>query len=487
MVVRAAKTSREVFGHSRLLLVVAASLGVLSAAPAEATGFKTIHAFTGGADSAVPGSGLVIGPGGALYGATQSAIYSLSEDAKGNWSFATILNLSPGVTSLVGTSTALYGVQGLGAGATVCKVYGQPCGAVVEMTPPAKGQTTWKTTTIYDFKSGKDGAIPNGITLGADGALYGTTQEGGGSHNCSVTNNVPNGCGTVFKLAKAAGKWTETLLHAYVGGSDGRTPMAPPSLDAAGDVFVTTFLGGATASQTAAPGSAGYSCEGNGSVAEFKSRAEYDLWLSACKSGGPEYAYSVMMVVTLSNASDAPPIQSASISNADTATTTGTAANGGIFTNEGGGRTTLCPDLGNNGCGVIALLTEPKSGKTPWTLTSIHAFGQTDGAQPYGAFLVWDASTLYGVTYYGGASSIACKSISGLGYGCGVIYKLEKTTSSWRWGGVVHAFDDGVNGALPVGELVLYKGLIVGATRNGGQTSGACSPAGCGVIFALKP
>ena len=72
---------------------------------------------------------------------------------------------------------------------------------------------------LYSFKGQPDGANPQG-TLIADtqGALYGTTVNGG-SHNH----------GTVFTLTPpAAGQtqWTESVLYSFTGGADGGTPVA---------------------------------------------------------------------------------------------------------------------------------------------------------------------------------------------------------------------------------------------------------------------
>jgi uncharacterized repeat protein (TIGR03803 family) len=64
------------------------------------------------------------------------------------------------------------------------------------------------------------------------GNLYGTTQAGGTS-----------GVGTVFKLT-ATGQ--ETVLHTFTGGTtDGANPFGSLVRDAAGNLYGTTFVGGA--------------------------------------------------------------------------------------------------------------------------------------------------------------------------------------------------------------------------------------------------
>jgi uncharacterized repeat protein (TIGR03803 family) len=74
---------------------------------------------------------------------------------------------------------------------------GELIGTVFQLTPPAAGKTGWTETTLYDFRGSQDGdgALPSGgLVMDASGALYGTTEDGGGS-GCLAA-----GCGTVFKL-----------------------------------------------------------------------------------------------------------------------------------------------------------------------------------------------------------------------------------------------------------------------------------------------
>jgi len=67
--------------------------------------------------------------------------------------------------------------------------------------------------------------------LDAQGNLYGTTNRGGASYY-----------GTVFKL-DTAGK--ETVLYSFTGGADGGYPYAGLVLDAQGNLYGTTYGGGA--------------------------------------------------------------------------------------------------------------------------------------------------------------------------------------------------------------------------------------------------
>jgi uncharacterized repeat protein (TIGR03803 family) len=62
------------------------------------------------------------------------------------------------------------------------------------------------------------------------GNFYGTTQLGGSANQ-----------GTVFELAANG---TETVLHAFQGGTDGSTPLAGLIEDGAGNLYGTTTAGG---------------------------------------------------------------------------------------------------------------------------------------------------------------------------------------------------------------------------------------------------
>lgn len=104
---------------------------------------------------------------------------------------------------------------------------------------------------IYDFQGGSDGASPQGTLIAdASGALYGTTEYGG------------SGGGTVFRLMPAGSSYTETILHVFTGSTDGTGPFGGLTMDAVGDLFGATLLGGG--------GSQCNTSEGCGIVFELK-------------------------------------------------------------------------------------------------------------------------------------------------------------------------------------------------------------------------
>lgn len=65
-------------------------------------------------------------------------------------------------------------------------------GSVFKLTP-ANGD--WTYVGLHDFKGGSDGRWPiGGVTLDANGNLYGTTGYGGLGGDC------PYGCGVVWQI-----------------------------------------------------------------------------------------------------------------------------------------------------------------------------------------------------------------------------------------------------------------------------------------------
>ncbi len=108
---------------------------------------------------------------------------------------------------------------------------------------------------IYNFTgTNGDGAAPvSSAVLGANGALYGTTQYGGSTSSaCQATFDNLSGCGTVFQLTPPttpAATWTETVLHNFTGqNGDGAMPLAGLALSSTGVLYGTTSAGGAGAS-----------------------------------------------------------------------------------------------------------------------------------------------------------------------------------------------------------------------------------------------
>ena len=112
-------------------------------------------------------------------------------------------------------------------------------GTVFKITPSGA------LTTLYSFCSQSnctDGRNPTaGLVRAANGDLYGTTYYGGES----ASANCPNGCGTIFRITPSG---TFTRLHSFCSLSnctDGAYPYAALVQATNGDLYGTTYGGGA--------------------------------------------------------------------------------------------------------------------------------------------------------------------------------------------------------------------------------------------------
>jgi uncharacterized repeat protein (TIGR03803 family) len=106
------------------------------------------------------------------------------------------------------------------------------CGVVFSLTPSENDQ--WTQHVLYAFTG--DGCGPIGtLIFDGSGNLYGTT----------LTNGVWDG-GTAFQLSPSNGSWTYTAIHEFNPNvKDGAQPFAGLVFDSAGNLYGTTFTGGA--------------------------------------------------------------------------------------------------------------------------------------------------------------------------------------------------------------------------------------------------
>jgi uncharacterized repeat protein (TIGR03803 family) len=189
-----------------LAIATVFALMVVLTPSALAQTFKVLYNFTGRGDGGYPYAGLTMDRAGNLYGTTPAG-------------------------GKVGGICSLY--------------YGAGCGTVFKLT---NKNSQWVFSTLYIFQGGLDGVSPNArVIFGPDGALYGTTTNGG-EIGCPQ-----RGCGTVFQLkppARACNTalcpWTETVLHRFNYSGDGYWPGNGSLLIApSGVIYGTVTSGGA--------------------------------------------------------------------------------------------------------------------------------------------------------------------------------------------------------------------------------------------------
>jgi uncharacterized repeat protein (TIGR03803 family) len=219
-------------------------------------------------DGEDPFSGLLIDAAGNLYGTTI---------AGGNGSYlncsycGTVYKLAP-TTGGHYFETVIYNFQGEGdgsyplAGLTIDQagnLYGttsqggindgdQGFGVVFKLAPNSNG--SWTQSVLYAFTGANDGGVPyGGVIFDNAGNLYGTAATGG--DGCGY------GCGVVFELTPtSSGPWTETVIHPFAGTPDGASPQATLTFDTAGNLYGTTFTGGAVTDNPYCLGGGGSGC-----------------------------------------------------------------------------------------------------------------------------------------------------------------------------------------------------------------------------------
>jgi uncharacterized repeat protein (TIGR03803 family) len=387
-----------------------------------AQSYSVLHTFSGGPDGGSPYAGLTI-------------------DAAGNF----------------------YGSNYCG-GDGDCPEHGN--GVIFKLT---RAGSDWVLKTLYTFQGGEDGSeADGGITIGPDGALYGTTYYGGGN-GCSGA-----GCGTVYRLTPPATickavscPWTETVIHRFgLADGDGSLPVyGKPLFDRAGNLYGTTKGGGAF---------------GNGTV--------YELTPS---SGG----WTENILWSFSGNGGIHPVSSL------------------IFDSEGNLYGTSA-DGGTYNSGTVFELSPAGSG---WAETTLFSFDYySTGDSPSGG-LAWDAQgNLYGTTSFGGplyggtvfqlapvANGWRFSQVMAFSYyqgpddtptldsagniylsaystgSLGAIFKLTQSQGTWT-SATLHSFS-GSNGSYPVGSVVLdANGNVYGTTFGGGANHD-------GVVFEITP
>jgi uncharacterized repeat protein (TIGR03803 family) len=159
---------------------------------------KVLYSFTGGSDGYEPWGTLIRDKNGALYGTTyagggndEGVVFMLSRSA-GKWTETTLHSFdsfnedgaSPIAGLTWGPHGTLYGTTGGGG----CPGY--PGGGTVFELTLSGG--VWTETSLHCFIGGDDGSYPHGgIALDKNGALYGTTVEGGADNLGTVWKIVP--------------------------------------------------------------------------------------------------------------------------------------------------------------------------------------------------------------------------------------------------------------------------------------------------------
>jgi len=405
------RSTRGIAGRAKLLAPVA-FLVLCAAAWADPT-VQVLYSFTTYSDGGFPNASVLLGPDGQLFGVTSTdgegdggVVFDVYPTSSGSWTETSIHTfglksgdgISPDGPLVADGAGNLYGATA-GGGYGPCP-HAQ-CGIVYELSPNSDG--TWKETGLHAFH-GFDGQMPiGGLVFDRAVDLWGTTGAGG------LINGKASDFGTVFMLDREQG-WQLTTIYTFTGESDGGIPQASLAIDADGNVWGTTTVGGVN---------------NHGTVFELTPA-----------SG----AWTFTTVHEFTGGEDG-----------------GTPVYGQLVFDRSGNAYGTTYDGGDSNCHCGVVFAIQKSGGT-WHETGIHSFTGSDGRYPYGGLTFDRSGNLYGTT-------------SGKNGDYGTIFRLQNSAGIWQLD-TIYSFDF-VHGAYPYAGLVFGNDGTIYGTTNGGGVLGA--------------
>jgi uncharacterized repeat protein (TIGR03803 family) len=420
-------------------IVRAALIGALlvgSTASAIGQTEKTLYTFTADPDGSFPFGALVSDRSGNLYGTTEvggpfqgGTVYKLTRPTTlgGSWTESILYSFGTSSTDGTAPKGALVfdGKGNLYGSASIGGTLGG--GTVFELSPPSVSGDPWTETVLYNFPNVGTNinpqSVPCGLVWVKGRELYGITIQGGNT-----------GFGSVFQLTPpgpSGGTWIETMLYSFTGAADGGYPgygCSPPTADSGGNLYGTTFQGGAN---------------NFGTVFE----------LSPPATSGGAWTETVLHSFAKVTTDGYNPYGSVTFD-----------ASGNLYgtTSQGGDR---------NHAGTIFELTP--SGSGTWTESLLYNFGtaQHDGINAQSGLVFDKSGNMYGTTYGGGVDA------------GGTVWKLSPpAVSGGAWTErVLYNFTGGSDGGNPRCGVVLNSfGNLFGAAGFGGTAS-------VGVAYEVVP
>jgi uncharacterized repeat protein (TIGR03803 family) len=326
-------------------------------------------------------------------------------------------------------------------------------GTVFKLTPGG-AQTVLYNFCVVGGDSCTDGSAPvSGLVMDSAGNLYGTTRQGG-AHGPLY--------GTVFKLSPNG---TLTTLHSFNSdGIDGVNPLAGLVMDSKGNLYGTTYLGGASnagvvyrvtpkGKETIVHSFEGGLSDGSGPANMTLVKDSQGNLYGTTAYGGTHGGGTVFKISAQGGYSI--------LYNFGATKTDGINPEAGLTVDPKGNLYGTNISGGKYGIGTVFRVSP--SG----TENILHSFqnNHIDGYNCYASLIRDSQGNLYGVTYQGGAN------------GSGVLFKISPKGVET----VLHAFGSGSDGINPQGSLLLdSQGNLYGTTYFGGS-------GGNGAVFEVTP
>ncbi len=296
----------------------------------------------------------------------------------------------------------------------------------------------WSETVLHSFGNGTDGKYPYAGLIFDSAGDLYGTTANGGIH---VGGSCYLGCGAVFELSpREGGGWTETVLHSFGSGTDGARPYAGLLFDAAGNLYGTTYEGGIHNTCFYE----GLTC---GTVFEISPR----------QGGG----WTETVLHSFGNGTDGANPQAGLIFDGA----------GNLYGTTGEGGTHQSYAVGG-----IAFELSPREGGG-WQETVLYNFcnlAAGDGCSPAAALVFDGEGNLYGTTVSGGI------------HFDGTAFRLSPRQGGGWTETILHSFGRSTDGIYPNAGLIFDSaGNLYGTTADGGIHS--CGGPGCGTVFKLTP
>ena len=407
----------------RAAVLVAAGLALsVRYASAGEHAVTALYDFKGGKDGDDPVGGLAADNSGNIYGTTYydggciycGTVFMLRPPGKkgGSWSFSTIYAFPSSSGEATGALTIHNGV-----------VYGTATTEVFSLRPTNKSKTAWKHTTLHHFKPTSGQAPYAGVVFGLDGALYGSTPQGG-QHKA----------GTIFRLS-GGDNTSYDLLYSFEASKqngDQAGPFANLLIDPkTGVIYGTTYSGGKYGQGTV------FSLEQKGGSWEHNVLHDFrGIYNGSADGSQPRGA--------LTFGSDGAMYG-----------TTESGDNGGFWNQ-----------------GTIYRLAQ-SDGK--WSYSILHEFigGDEDGSEPKSGLTLAKDGSFYGTTSGGGPNPYE-----------GVVYRFDQPQKGkWDFSLLYH-FRGGKDGAFPWAQPLIVNQGLFGTTLEGGHAT-LCNFTGCGAVYRV--